>query len=139
MWINDDVTLDDASMDERFVRASGPGGQNVNKLSTAVELRVQISGLQGMTAAALARLRRLAGRRLSDSGVLVIRADRYRTQELNRADARERFLELVRNALVVPKTRVRTKPSRAVRERRLEAKSKRSQIKRQRQKKPDLS
>ena len=101
------MTLDERELEERFVRASGPGGQNVNKVSTAVELRFDVRGSPSLPAAVRARLERLAGRRLTDEGVLVIRAERFRTQERNREDARERLIELIRTAAVVPKRRVR--------------------------------
>ena len=128
--ITEDISLDERELQERFVRASGPGGQNVNKVSTAVELRFDVVGSPSLPESVRARLARLAGRRLNDEGVLVIRADRFRTQERNREDARERLAELVRRAAVVPKRRVPTKPTRASKDRRREAKAKRSRVKR---------
>jgi len=128
--ITEDISLDERELQERFVRASGPGGQNVNKVSTAVELRFDVVGSPSLPEIVRARLARLAGRRLNDDGTLVIRADRFRTQERNREDARERLAELVRRAAVVPKRRVPTKPTRASKERRREAKAKRSRVKR---------
>ncbi len=128
--ITEDISLDERELQERFVRASGPGGQNVNKVSTAVELRFDVVGSPSLPESVRARLARLAGRRLNDEGILVIRADRFRTQERNREDARERLAELVRRAAVVPKRRVPTKPTRASKERRREAKAKRSRVKR---------
>ena len=136
--ITDNVTLDDNELQERFIRASGPGGQNVNKVSTAVELRFDVRGSASLPAAVRARLERLAGRRLTDEGVLVIRAERFRTQERNRDDARERLIDLIATAAVPPKARVRTRPPRAAKERRHEAKAKRSDVKRLRSGKPDL-
>jgi ribosome-associated protein len=128
--ITDTIAIDERELEERFVRASGPGGQNVNKVSTAVELRFDVLRSPSLPEGMRARLARLAGRRLSDDGILIIRADRFRTQERNREDARERLADLIRRASVVPKRRVATKPSRAEKERRREAKKKRSRVKR---------
>jgi ribosome-associated protein len=128
--ITDQISLDERELGERFVRASGPGGQNVNKVSTAVELRFDVLGSASLPEGVRVRLARLAGRRLSDEGILVIRADRFRTQERNREDARERLAELIRQASIVPKRRVATKPSRASKERRRDDKRKRGRVKR---------
>jgi len=127
--VTDAISIDERELEERFVRASGPGGQNVNKVSTAVELRFDL-GASSLPEGVRARLVRLAGRRLSDDGILVIRADRFRTQERNREDARERLVELVRQATVVPKRRVPTRPPRAAKERRRDDKKKRGRVKR---------
>jgi len=128
--ITDEISIDERELEERFVRASGPGGQNVNKVSTAVELRFDVGRSASLPEGVRARLSRVAGRRLSDEGILVIRADRFRTQERNREDARERLAELIRQAAVVPKRRVPTKPSRAAKERRRQEKAQRSRVKR---------
>jgi ribosome-associated protein len=130
------IALDEAEIVEQFIRASGPGAQNVNKVATAVELRFDVAGSPSLSASVRARLVRLAGRRLTKDGVLVIRADRFRTQEMNRADARERLIDLVRQAAVAPKGRVKTKPSKGAREQRLEEKGRRSDIKRTRRERP---
>lgn len=128
--ITDEIVIDERELEERFVRASGPGGQNVNKVSTAVELRFDVLGSPSLPEGVRVRLARLAGRKLSDEGILVIRADRFRTQERNREDARDRLVELVLKATVVPKRRVPTRPSRASKERRRDDKKKRGHVKR---------
>ncbi|MFA5898552.1 MAG: alternative ribosome rescue aminoacyl-tRNA hydrolase ArfB [Hyphomicrobium sp.] len=137
--VTDRVSLDEDELEERFVRSSGPGGQNVNKVSTAVELRFDVRSSPSLPGDVRARLERLAGRRLTDEGVLVVKAERFRTQERNRDDARQRILELIKEACIEPKRRIKTKPTRASRERRHEAKARRGQVKRLRGGKPDIS
>ena len=137
MRITPTITLDESEIEERFVRASGPGGQNVNKVSTAVELRFDARRSRSLPDAVAIRLMKLAGRKVTDEGVIVIRAERHRTQERNREDARERLADMIREATVVPKKRVKTKPTRASKERRLEGKKVRSETKRMRQSRPD--
>ena len=136
--VTDAIIIPDAELEESFIRAAGPGGQNVNKVSTAVELRFNVAGSPSLPPPVRARLRRLAGRRLTKEGVLVIRADRHRTQDMNRADARERLAELIRQATIAPKIRIATRPTRSSKERRLESKERRGQVKRHRSSKPDL-
>lgn len=120
--------IPERELDERFVRASGPGGQNVNKVSTAVELRFDVAA-SGLAEDVKARLLALAGKRVNQDGVLLIDSREHRTQTQNRAAARARLVELLRQALRRPRSRKKTRPTRAARERRLEAKGQRSRIK----------
>jgi len=124
------LAIPDALLEVRAVRASGPGGQNVNKVSNAVELRFDSAGWHELPGAARLRLRTLAGRRMSQDGVIVIEAQRLRSLEQNRADALERLLVLLRRCLIEPKPRRATKPTRASRERRLEGKARDARLKR---------
>jgi ribosome-associated protein len=131
------VVIPASEISERFVRASGPGGQNVNKVATAVELRFDPSQSSALTGDARARLRVLAGSRMTADGVLVIDARRFRTQAQNRDDARERLADLIRRALIVPRRRRKTKPGKAAVERRIESKKRRADTKRGRGRIPD--
>jgi ribosome-associated protein len=126
------IAIDEAELDETFVRASGPGGQNVNKLSTAVQLRFDARRSPSLPNAVAVRLMRLAGRRLTLDGIIVISAQQFRTQDRNRADARERLAALVAEAAVPPTPRRATRPTLASKKRRLDEKSKRSDVKRMR-------
>jgi ribosome-associated protein len=135
--INCYLFLDESEIEESFVRASGPGGQNVNKVSTAVQLRFDLSGSRSLPEDVRERLARLAGRRLTRDGVIVLIAQRYRTQERNRQDALGRLVALIRRAAEPPTPRRPTKPSRAAKRRRLEAKSRRAAIKELRRTDPD--
>lgn len=132
LWVSTDITIDDSEIHEEFIQASGPGGQNVNKVATAVQLRFDIERSPSLPDAVRERLKRLGGSRVTKDGVLVIQARRFRTQEQNRRDAMERFLELVQKAARKPRMRRRTKPPPAAGERRLEAKRHRSLAKERR-------
>ena len=127
--ITDHIAIDERELQERFVRASGPGGQNVNKVSTAVELRFEAARSPHLAPDVKARLRRLAGRRWTQEGALVVTSDRHRSQALNREDAREKLAELVRAALVRPKPRRATRPTAGSVKRRLDAKTRRGAVK----------
>ena len=128
------LTIPDEELVERFVRSSGPGGQNVNKVATAVELRFDIANSPTLPEPVRARLLAKRDRRVTDEGVLVLSAQRFRTQDRNREDARERLAAFVASGLQAPKPRIATKPSRAAKKRRLDDKRGRSTVKRDRAK-----
>lgn len=134
--VTSSIAIDEAELQESFIRASGPGGQNVHKVSSAVQLRFDVRQSPSLPEDVRARLERLAGRRLTGDGVLVITAQRFRTQERNREDAVARLVELIRQATERPKPRRPTRPTLASKQRRLEAKGRRSDIKKGRSGKP---
>jgi ribosome-associated protein len=123
------IAIDEREIEETFIRSSGPGGQNVNKLATAVQLRFDVRHSPSLPDGVRERLERLAGKRLTRDGVLIITAQRHRTQERNRQDALDRLLELIREAAIVPVRRRPTRPTMGSRKRRLEGKRRRSTIK----------
>jgi ribosome-associated protein len=127
--VTDTISIDEEEIEESFVRSSGPGGQNVNKLSTAVQLRFDVRRSPSLPNDVAIRLMRLAGKRLTKDGVLVLMAQNNRTQERNRAEARERLIELIREASVKPVPRRATKPTKASKTKRLEGKKLRSNVK----------
>jgi ribosome-associated protein len=128
--ITPDIAIHEHEIKERFVRASGPGGQHVNKAATAVQLRFDVINSSSLPEPVRRRLMQQASNRMTDDGVLIIEAGRYRSQERNREDARERLMRLIRKAAKKPKVRRKTKPTRASRERRLRNKRRRSEKKR---------
>ena len=130
--ITDTVCINEDEIQLDFMRSSGPGGQNVNKVSTAVQLRFHVHESATLTDEIRQRLIRIAGRKMTEDGVLIIKARRFRSQEKNRKDAIQRLVDLIRKATVKPKPRRKTRPSPAAKERRLSTKKKRGQIKRQR-------
>jgi ribosome-associated protein len=136
--INDRISLDDSEIEESFVRSSGPGGQNVNKLSTAVQLRFDVRRSASLPNDVAIRLMRIAGRRLTKDGVLVLVAQNHRTQERNRAEAMDRLVAMIHEAAVPPVPRRATKPTRASKMERLETKKRRSGVKNLRRSKPSF-
>ena len=136
--VTDEISIDEREIEESFVRSSGPGGQNVNKLSTAVQLRFDVRRSPSLPNDVAVRLMGLAGKRLTKDGVIIIIAQSHRTQERNRQDARDRLIALIRQAAVVPVKRRKTRPTRASREKRIESKKRRGNIKGLRQAKPSF-
>jgi ribosome-associated protein len=132
------IAIDEREIEESFVRASGPGGQNVNKLATAVQLRFDVRHSPSLPGDVRTRMERLAGSRLTNEGVLVINAQRHRTQARNRADALDRLIDLIRQAAIAPVKRRATRPTRASRERRIEGKKRRGGIKKLRHSRPSF-
>ena len=128
------IQIDEQELQESFIRSSGPGGQNVNKVATAVQLRFDAGKSSALSDEIRTRLKRLAGRRMTDEGVIIIEARRYREQEKNRADARERLAVLIRRAIEKPKMRWKTRPTRSSIHRRVEGKKKRGSEKQLRSK-----
>jgi ribosome-associated protein len=129
LTVSRSIVLPETELTERFLRADGPGGQHVNRTESAVELRFDVAHSPSLPEAVRERLLARRDRRLTDDGVLVIQARRFRDQGRNREDARERLVEIIRAALVAPKARIATKPTRAAKERRLEGKQQRAKLK----------
>jgi ribosome-associated protein len=138
MRVSDTIDIDDSELSESFVRSSGPGGQNVNKVASAVQLRFDVRQSPSLPNDVAVRLMRLAGKRLTKDGVIVIIAQQHRTQERNRADARERLIDLIREAAVPPVPRRATRVPKGEKKRRVEGKRHRSRVKSLRGGKPSL-
>ena len=134
LYITQKIQIDENELQESFIRSSGPGGQNVNKVATAVQLRFNLEKTYALDEDVKTRLKRLAGRRMTSEGEIVIEARRYREQEKNRADARERLVALIRRATEKPRARRQTRPTRASVQRRVEGKKKRGNVKQMRNK-----
>ncbi|HQG30568.1 MAG TPA: alternative ribosome rescue aminoacyl-tRNA hydrolase ArfB [Deltaproteobacteria bacterium] len=135
IFVTDHISLDESELGWEFVRSSGPGGQNVNKVATAVQLRFNVAASPRLSDEVKRRVRQIAGRRMTSEGVLIITAQRFRYQERNREDALQRLIEIIRQAASPPKRRIRTAPSQSVKEARLKEKKLRSARKQRRAKK----
>ena len=135
--VNDDISINENDLKFRFIRASGPGGQNVNKVASAVQLSFDVEKSRALTPAVKERLRRSAGKRINKNGILIIEAKRFRDQERNRSDAIKRLVKLIADAAKKPKSRIKTKPTKASREKRLRSKKEKS-IKKSRRKRPEM-
>jgi ribosome-associated protein len=129
IYINHRISIDESDLHEDFIRSSGPGGQNVNKVATAVQLRFDVGTSISLPDDVKERLIRIAGRKVTKDGELIIKAARFRTQEQNRKDALERLIDLIRKATEVPRPRRKTRPTKASKERRMDTKHRRSEVK----------